>query len=756
LNMHNRPHRMTKLRLEKALHLSAQHSLSKSRPQKQRTCIVLGLLLCVALNVGCAADSTDRWHGFPVDKIGWVGIEEDEQATPFRVTEFVTFSGLHLVPAQQRNCCYLLYYPSKDALSRKRGSALMLARFSPAPGSPGLTTKKLDTDIFFGKTEEQGFSNGLPLKIVPGHDGPQVWYVHPYRRLLVCYDTRSAQRDEWDLSPLLDTYRASWVWDTHWLDFYPDPAQTVVHFAVFRRGGVVYVRYDLQTKQWTEQEVGIPASPRILMGERGLSILTNAYDMLLHFRRRAAAKDKTQPSRNMWESYAIAPMVRPGENPVLFKDSRGRLHVLYWDYSYSIFHIEGDGKLWRMERIKKLRQNGPSPRSRNPLVALSLSVTVSQKGTIHLACFDPVKEQVQHLWKTNGHWFEEKVASAQDVPLTAISLSGNTIIIAYVDALTREVWVAFKEGGDTLASRNGARALKSLPPVHYLPVGQRNVISLHSAAELGDTENIEKLLALGADVNGRERNGSTALHWAVWAGHTDASRLLLERGARADAQDDGGTTPLHLAAFKGDKEAIELLLAYGADINAKDKGGITPLHNAVMQGHRDATLLLLNRGADVNATDKRGCTALYLATEAGKSELMQLLLDAGAEMDIFTASSLGKVDRVAELLETEPGLARASGISGMTPLHYAAMNGDVQLTELLLGKGADTEARTEKGETALHLAAARGHTEVVLLLLKNGADINAKDNEGRTTLDIVLEKSHTGVFKALVGSARWE
>jgi len=755
LNTHNRPNRMTKFRLEKALRLAARRSLSKSRHPKQRTCIVLGLLLCVALNVGCAADSAGRWHGFPVDKIGWVGIEEDEQATPFRVTEFVTFSGLHLFPGQQRNCCYLLYYPSKDALSRKRESALMLARFSPAPGSPGLSTKKLDTDILFGKTEEQGFSNGLPLKIVPGHNGPQVWYVHPYRRLLVCYDTRSAQRDEWDLSPMLDTYRASWVWYTHWLDFYPDPAQTVAHFAVYRRGGVVYVRYDLQTKQWTEQEVGIPASPRILMGERDLSILTHTYDMLLHFRRRAA-KDKTEPSRNRWESYAIAPMVPPGENPVFFKDPRDRLHVLYWDYSYSVFHIEGDGELWRMERIKKLRWDGPPPRSRNPLVALSLSATVSQKGTIHLACFDPVKEQVQHLWKMNGRWFEEKVASAQDVPLTAISLSGNTVIIAYVDALTRKVWVAFREGGDTLASGNGAQTLESLPPVHYLPAGQQNVISLHSAAGRGDTEDIEKLLALGADVDGREGNGSTALHWAVWAGHTDASRLLLERGARAGAQDDGGTTSLHLAAFRGDKEAMELLLAHGADPNAKDKGGITPLHDAVEQGHKDATLLLLNRGADVNATDKRGYTALYLATAAGKSKLMQLLLGAGAEMDIFTASSLGKVDRVAELLETEPGLARASGISGMTPLHYAAMSGNEQVAELLLGKGADTEARTEKGETALHLAAAQGHAEVVLLLLKNGADMNAKDNEGRTTLDVILEKGHTGVFKALVGNAARE
>ena len=51
-----------------------------------------------------------------------------------------------------------------------------------------------------------------------------------------------------------------------------------------------------------------------------------------------------------------------------------------------------------------------------------------------------------------------------------------------------------------------------------------------------------------------------------------------------------------------------------------------------------------------------------------------------------------------------------------TPLHIACETGHIQITELLLRKGADPSVRNANGATALDLARARGHDDVAALV----------------------------------------
>ena len=70
------------------------------------------------------------------------------------------------------------------------------------------------------------------------------------------------------------------------------------------------------------------------------------------------------------------------------------------------------------------------------------------------------------------------------------------------------------------------------------------------------------------------------------------------------------------------------------------------------------------------------------------------------------------------------------------PIHDAAKTGDLAGVQAELDKGVDVNAKGEKyGMTPLHWVALKGHIEVAELLIANGADVNAKRDGGITPLD---------------------
>ena len=87
----------------------------------------------------------------------------------------------------------------------------------------------------------------------------------------------------------------------------------------------------------------------------------------------------------------------------------------------------------------------------------------------------------------------------------------------------------------------------------------------------------ELLLAKGADVRVRDKNGQTPLHAAAIFGEEAHLCVLLDRGgAEIDARDTVGRTPLHLAVDLGRVEATTFLVSRGADVSLRDRAGRTP------------------------------------------------------------------------------------------------------------------------------------------------------------------------------------
>ena len=83
---------------------------------------------------------------------------------------------------------------------------------------------------------------------------------------------------------------------------------------------------------------------------------------------------------------------------------------------------------------------------------------------------------------------------------------------------------------------------------------------------------------------------------------------------------------------------------------------------------------------------------------------------------------VNKHTEVAKLLLTKGSKVKSRNIIHTDkPLHYAAINGDIEIVEMLLNRGANINAANWSGVTALHNAVKSKTMEIIELLLKMGA-----------------------------------
>jgi hypothetical protein len=98
----------------------------------------------------------------------------------------------------------------------------------------------------------------------------------------------------------------------------------------------------------------------------------------------------------------------------------------------------------------------------------------------------------------------------------------------------------------------------------YLYAKYPDTPDLFRAIASGDQEWVKAELAVGADVNHRDKHFGTPLHKAAIGGWTDICRLLLDAGADPTAVNDNGSTPANCARYADEylhnkKAAAELV-----------------------------------------------------------------------------------------------------------------------------------------------------------------------------------------------------
>jgi len=309
---------------------------------------------------------------------------------------------------------------------------------------------------------------------------------------------------------------------------------------------------------------------------------------------------------------------------------------------------------------------------------------------------------------------------------------------------------------------------------------------LPEAARRGDLASIEALLRTHVAVDSAEGDGSTALHWAAYQDNLPLAAMLVKAHANVNATTRlEGLTPLFMACQNGDAAMIKLLLANGADASKPNSLGTTPLMIAASSGSVPAVTTLIEHGARVNAHENvHEQTALMFAAALGRADVIRYLIAHGADPNLASKVTPmariefglgGKViDKTDEKPEKEEVASNDGGakpatpankqldlgtvsatdginkkahrdhgaklMGGMTPLLYAARQGNIAAGVALLDSGADIDKPSGSEQTTpLVLAIANGHYDFARMLVERGADVNKANVMGLAPLYATID-----------------
>jgi ankyrin repeat protein len=256
--------------------------------------------------------------------------------------------------------------------------------------------------------------------------------------------------------------------------------------------------------------------------------------------------------------------------------------------------------------------------------------------------------------------------------------------------------------------------------------------SLIEAIKAGNRAAIRTLLQHPSGINTAETDGTTALHWAARGDDLEIVQLLLHGGASPTVSNRYGVTPLSLAALNGNAAIVEALLTAGADPNVRLAEDQTALMTAARAGNPDVVRALLAHGADVNARERVvGETALMWAALENHAGAIRTLVEYGADLNAQSAMTTFPKFKFGDGI-----VARATSLprGGWTPLMYAARQGATNAARALADAGANLNLTDPNGTSALVLAIINAHVDLSAVLIDKGADPDVAEVTGMAAL----------------------
>lgn len=232
---------------------------------------------------------------------------------------------------------------------------------------------------------------------------------------------------------------------------------------------------------------------------------------------------------------------------------------------------------------------------------------------------------------------------------------------------------------------------------------------LYKCIAHNNAETLTEYLKCGLDVNHAFRSverpgrlGKTLIETAVLEEATDVAKVLIEKKCDANL--------IYVVNVKEFSYQLE-------EFRKQDRLKLTCMFRCIVHSQVHLIKLLVLGGFDVNASDERGCSALWHAADLNNYEMVKTML-------LSKSADVNKTDNTQ-----------------LTPLHIAAMKGNVKMTSLLIQRGADVDKTQLRGSTPLILACRTGNFDTIRLLLLNGADPNHVGKNGHNVISTALQST---------------
>jgi cytohesin len=205
------------------------------------------------------------------------------------------------------------------------------------------------------------------------------------------------------------------------------------------------------------------------------------------------------------------------------------------------------------------------------------------------------------------------------------------------------------------------------------------------------------------------------------------SKMEADLDAAKTLRAQAGSAPSARPADVTDDEAKEIqriqqMIQNSPDLINAERGDDAPLYAAAGKGQLRVAGFLLDHGANIEGVNHH--VPLLAAARNGNRAMVELLLGRGADVN-------------------------AKENDGNNALHYAAGRGFQAVAEVLLANHADVNIPNAGGSTPLFSAASSGQLKIIQMLLAAGANTNLKDGKGRSPLNYAIGNAPE-IFQALL------
>lgn len=307
-------------------------------------------------------------------------------------------------------------------------------------------------------------------------------------------------------------------------------------------------------------------------------------------------------------------------------------------------------------------------------------------------------------------------------------------------------------------------------PFQSMIAFQNNSKELHDAVYKNNYKKIVLLIKNGNSVNSQNRKKMTPLMQAVLSPQYNKNTLiyLLNKGAYINAQDVYGRAPLHFAAIQNNFSAVRILLYNGAKINLRDNMGATAFHLAYQNKKFSMAHFLKKRGGRIIFKGySKGDQSVVCATVKRNNVYAFEILPYKILKDIRCRTKNGKPVSVVHLAVSEkkyqmlePLMKRNLNwsfidIYGQTPLHYAVIQGDINLVKKLIIAGADPNKSDYMGNTSLFYASAMSPL-ICNYLLKHGASVKKINQEYLSPIHVAIKNGYIYNMKEMMNRGALE